>query len=190
MNRISRSLIVGVLYLSGGAASAQTPPATAGSALPRACLSSEHRQFDFWLGHWEVFQTGKDKLVARSHIEKLYDGCAVHENWMPLANTAGGSLNTYRPDEQIWRQTWVDSGNSHVDFKGGLVGGAMVIAGMWNDVNGPGKHGYVRITYSRQPDGSVRQFGEIADAEGRPFKPYFDFTYRPSKDIAPAPASP
>jgi hypothetical protein len=49
----------------------------------------------------------------------------------------------------------------------------MVITGKWG---GP----LVRMSYSKNPDGSVRQFGEQSTDEGKTWKPSFDFTYRPS----------
>ena len=101
-------------------ASPPTPP-------PPACTGPEHRQFDFWVGEWTVTPTGKANVVASSLIEKLYGGCAVRENWMPLKGTAGGSLNNYYDGQ--WRQTWVDAANSRVDFTGGLVDGKMVMTG-------------------------------------------------------------
>src|ERR1700748_2606122 len=94
------------------AAAAQTaPPAPAAPATPPpACTAPEFRQFDFWVGHWDVYPTGTDQLVAHSLIENLYAGCAIRENWMPLAGQGGpgGSLNVYRPAEHRWRQTWTD----------------------------------------------------------------------------------
>lgn len=39
-------------------------------APPPACTGPEHRQFDFWVGQWSVTQTGKEKVVASSLIEK------------------------------------------------------------------------------------------------------------------------
>jgi hypothetical protein len=148
---------------------------------PPACTAPEHRQFDFWLGQWDVYRTGSDQLVGRNLIEKLYDGCTIRETWTPIGGAGGASFNTWRPDEKVWRQTWVDASNSHADFKGGLQGDAMVIAGRWQGVNGPGTDGYVRITYRKQPDGSVRQVGMISTDDGKTFQPSFDLTYRPSR---------
>src|SRR5687767_13155931 len=99
---------------------AQTPPAPA-TAPPPACTGPEHRQFDFWLGYWDVAYTGEDKVVAHSLIEKLYGGCTVRENWMPLSNNTGGSLNMYDPADKRWHQTWHDNSNSRAEFDGGLV---------------------------------------------------------------------
>lgn len=168
-----RAMVLAAVTLSlSDAAAAQT----AGPA-PAACAAPEHRQFDFWVGRWDVYPAGTEKLIAHSLIEKLYGGCAVRENWMPLGGTGGGSLNTYDPATKRWRQTWVDSSNAHVDFFGGLNDGAMIIAGHW----GGGPESMTRMTYSRQPEGAVRQFGEISADNGKTWKPSFDFIYRPSK---------
>ena len=51
----------------------------------------------------------------------------------------------------------------------------MVITGKWG---GP----LVRMSYSRNEDGSVRQHGEQSTDDGKTWSPSFDFTYRLSKD--------
>ena len=56
-------------------------PAFAQSAFSSVCAEAQRGQFDFWVGRWDVYPTGKDKLVARSLIEKLYGGCAIRENF-------------------------------------------------------------------------------------------------------------
>ena len=153
------------------------------AAPPPACIGPEHRQFDFWVGEWEVTPTGKSNVVASSLIEKLYRGCAIRENWIPLKGTAGGSLNNYFDGR--WRQTWVDSANSRVDFVGGLIDGKMVLTGNWRGMLGPGKDAMIRMTYSRNADGSVRQHGEQSTDEGRTWSTNFDFTYRPKAKAVP-----
>jgi len=148
---------------------AQTP------APPKACLSPEFSQFDFWVGRWDVSATGKPAVVAHSLIEKVY-GCGIRENWAPNNGQDGGSLSIYVPAEKGWRQTWIDSGGAHVDFKGGWTGKAMVLTGDWP---GPdGKPNLVRMTYTLGADGSVRQAGEASADDGKTWKPAFDFTYR------------
>ena len=153
---------------------AQTASAGAGAPAngAAACTAPEHNQFDFWVGKWDVYGP-KGKLVAHSLIEKLYNGCGVRENWMPFNNQTGGSLNIYLPAEKHWEQFWIDSSGSRAVFIGGWNGKAMVIQGKWG---GP----LVRITYSPNPDRSVRQFGEQSTDEGKTWKPAFDFTYRPA----------
>jgi hypothetical protein len=148
-----------------------------------ACAGPEHRQFDFWVGEWSVTPTSKDQVVASSLVEKLYGDCAVRENWMPLKGSPGGSLNNYF--EGRWRQTWVDASNSRVDFVGGLVDGKMVLVGDWKGVNGPGKDAIIRMTYSKNSDGSVRQHGEQSTDHGLNWSTHFDFTYHPKASARP-----
>jgi hypothetical protein len=178
--RIFRApLLIACLIVSGSAGAQTTTPAPA-PASPVPCEAAEYHQFDFWVGHWDVYPTGKEKLVAHSLIESLYGGCAIRENWMPLVQPGGGSLSSYVPHERIWRQTWVDSSSARVDFTGGMKDGAMVLTGLWRDVNGPGKDGIVRMTYSKSEGGSVRQLGEVSTDDGKTWGPSFDFTYKPS----------
>ena len=156
----------------------QTPVAIP-TPQPTACATPEHRQFDFWVGEWIVFPTGKSVQVATSRIEKLYGGCALRENWMPKSRQDGGSLNGYDARDRVWRQTWLDSSGAIVVFTGGLEGRAMVLTGMWRDANGPGKDPLTRMTYTPGDDGSVRQLGEQSADAGKTWQPSFDFTYKP-----------
>lgn len=152
---------------------------------PPACTAAEHRQFDFWVGYWDVYPTGKDKVVAHSLIENLYDGCVIRENWIPLRGSGGSSLNSYFPDERLWRQVWADSSNGWGTFEGSFQNGAMVLSGDWKNPNGPGTKAFTRTTWSRNADGSVRQHGEARSADGKTWSTTYDFTYRPS--TAPKP---
>ena len=68
-------IVLNALFVAS-TASAQAAPAPP----PPACTAPEHRQFDFWVGYWDVYPTGKEKLVAHSLIEKLYAGCTIREN--------------------------------------------------------------------------------------------------------------
>ncbi len=173
------------LVLLASAASAQAPPALPTPPPPPACTGPEHRQFDFWVGYWDVYPTGKPNLVANSLIEKLYAGCVVRENWIPLKGTPGGSLNHFDRDDRRWHQVWMDASNARVAFDGGLVDGRMIMAGFWKGANGPGQDGVVRMTYSKLADGAVRQFGEISADHGVSWQQFFDFTYKKSSRPAP-----
>lgn len=137
------------------------------------CAADEFHQFDFWVGKWDVYGP-KGKQVGTSHIEKVY-GCGVRENWMPNSKQDGGSLNIYVPAKKQWEQFWIDSGGSRAHFTGGWNGKAMVLTGEWG---GP----LTRMTYSKNEDGSVRQYGEQSTDKGKTWAPSFDFTYRPHKE--------
>ncbi len=157
--------------------SAAASQAAAQSAL--GCKLPEHRQFDFWVGTWDVSPTGQDRVVARSVVENIYGGCVIRENWMPASGTPGGSLNTYDPADNRWHQEWMDASNARVSFVGYLAEGKMVLTGNWRGAQKPGQEGLVRMTYSRLDAGAVRQLGQISLDKGATWKPFFDFTYRP-----------
>ena len=170
------------------AASLAVQAPTAPAPPPPACATAEFRQFDFWVGSWDVYPTGTNRLVAHSLIERRYNGCAIRENWMPLQGQGGGSFSAWRPETGHWRQTWVDSSGAWVEFNGGREGEAMILTGLWQGVNGPGHDGLVRMRYTREAGGAVRQHGEVSTDNGRTWSPSFDFTYRPA--AAPSPAAP
>jgi hypothetical protein len=169
-------LLLGLIGLSTAGHCQTAPPVKA------PCAAAEYRQFDFWVGHWDVYRTGQSELVAHSLIESVYNGCGVRENWMPLkSENSGGSLNIFVPTEQSWRQTWIDAQGSRVDFKGRWNGSAMILEGFWSDLLAPGKGAIVRMTYSKEAGESVRQLGEMSQDGGKTWEPSFDFTYRPAK---------
>lgn len=165
-------ILLAASLLFAQAASAQAAPP------PPACASPEYAAFDFWVGEWDVYARGGSRLVAHSRIEKLYGGCAIRENWMPLKGSGGGSLSNLDPATGRWHQTWIGSAPGRVEFEGGPAHGAMILAGYWPGVGGPGKDGLVRITYSREADGSVRQHGEVSYDHGVTWSDSFDFAYR------------
>jgi hypothetical protein len=177
MKRVLAMAVAGAILMSG------VPTSETQAQPPAGCSSPESRQFDFWVGRWDVYPTGKDNLVAHSLIENLYQGCGIRENWMPLKGGGGGSLNSWVPAEKQWRQTWVDSSGARVEFKGGRQGPVMVLEGLWPGVAN-GKDALVRMTYTPNADKSVRQFGQQSTDGGKTWAPAFDFTYKPAAPTA------
>jgi hypothetical protein len=166
-----RSVCLFLVFLAG-AANAQTP------ASPAPCETPEHRAFDFWVGEWSVSRADTNAKVAESRIEKLYGGCAIRENWMPIVGTGGGSLNVYDPQHQLWRQSWADSSGAWVDFSGCIVDKAIILTGLWRNYVAPGKDALIRMTYSKRDDGSVSQVGEQSTDFGKSWSIAFVFIYR------------
>ncbi|GAA0280207.1 hypothetical protein GCM10009127_21690 [Alteraurantiacibacter aestuarii] len=173
-----------LLLLQAATAQAQTQAQvqaqnSATSPSPQPCASEAHGQFDFWVGEWDVFPNGGGDQVARSSIQRLHNGCAVREQWMPLQGQGGSSLNRLDVETGRWHQLWIDSSGTTVEFEGGLVGDVMVISGYWADINGPGVDGLVRMSYTPNADGSVRQYGQVSFDHGLTWQDSFDLVYRP-----------
>ena len=161
---------------------AQVPPTEPTPPHPApapACTSELHGQFDFWVGEWDVEPNGRDTLVAHSRIEKKHGGCAIVETWMPLRGLGGTSLNHVDPQTGIWHQKWVGSAPGAVEFTGGLTDGTMVLTGNWPSPNAP--HQLIRMSYTPNEDGSVRQHGEASTDHGLTWQTSFDFIYRPKE---------
>lgn len=139
-----------------------------------ACDSPAHRQFDFWLGTWRVFKPD-GTLAGTNRIERAQDGCVVHERYSTPGGYDGQSLNIYDASRQVWHQTWVDNSGTLLLLEGGLVDGKMVLEGETTGQDGAvTKH---RITWTPNPDGSVRQFWESTNRLGE-WAVAFDGLYR------------
>lgn len=182
----NRLLFAFALLLCGmNAALAQSPPPSAptpaAAPAPAACVGPDYRAFDFWVGEWDVFPNGATTQVATSSIEAMFGGCAIRETWKPFKGAGGGSFSHYDKERRHWRQAWVDSSGTRVDFDGGPADGKMVLTGLWATVAGKSKDGLIRMTYSKQPDGAVRQHGEQSLDHGLSWTTSFDLIYRPRK---------
>jgi len=146
----------------------------ASPAFAAACDAGAHRQFDFWLGEWEV-RTPDGKLAGTNRIEREYDGCVLHERYDTGRGYRGESLNVYDAPRKVWHQTWVDSSGTLLLLEGGLRDGRMVLEGRTAGADAQTtKH---RITWTPNPDGTVRQFWESTDAQGR-WTTAFDGQYK------------
>jgi hypothetical protein len=146
------------------------------SSPPPTCITEQYRQFDFWVGQWDVYDPRSNQLVAHSNIEKLYDGCAIRENWEPLNGKGGGSLNSYRADRKEWLQVWTDWQNSLNEYRGGLENGSMVMTG--TSTSASGKDTAARMTFEPQKDGSVIQTGYGSADGGKTWQLNYQFVYR------------
>ncbi|HEX4953529.1 MAG TPA: tetratricopeptide repeat protein [Thermoanaerobaculia bacterium] len=133
------------------------------------------KQFDFWLGEWEVYDNAHGTLSGSSRIEPLPGGCLIVENYVNLAGYAGRSMNFWDPQLGKWRQIWVDNSGTIMWFEGGLEGSDMVFEGDQFARNGDKQR--TRMRFTPQPDGSVRQFIEGSTDGGKTWKVDFDGRY-------------
>jgi hypothetical protein len=191
ISRIAVQLLIVAFAPHSGqtqATDAQTPAAAPAPAPPAGCTSAESRQFDFWVGHWSVSpKAAPQRKIANSLIEKLYSGCAIRENWMPLHGGDGGSFSSYIPDKHAWQQLWVDSSGSWANFTGGWDGRAMILEGVWAQPGHPQQR--TRMSYRLLSDGTLEQSGLTSDDNGKTWQPGFDLIYTRIPDAASGAAS-
>lgn len=146
----------------------------ANSVAAGPCDASEHRQFDFWLGEWNV-RTPDGKLAGVNSITREYGGCVLHERYSTERGYSGESLNVYDAGRKVWHQTWVDTDGALLLLEGGLRDTSMVLEGQ--SVGPKGEVTKHRITWTPNADGSVRQHWQTSDSKGQ-WSTVFDGTYK------------
>jgi hypothetical protein len=101
-------------------------PKPAEQAAPKPCQRPEVRQFDFWVGEWDL--TWPDGGRGTNVIEHAFDGCVVKESFSAETDPLRGtSVSTFNAATGKWQQTWVDNQGSYLDFVGELRDGTMVL---------------------------------------------------------------
>jgi hypothetical protein len=133
------------------------------AAPPAPCSAPESRQFDFWLGDWQVHKPD-GSFAGLNRVTREYGGCVVHEHYATGKGYSGESLNAYDAARKVWHQTWVDDSGLLLTLEGRWNGTSMVLEGV-----APGADGAMakqRITWTPNKDGSVRQLWETADSKG------------------------
>jgi len=142
---------------------------------PAPCASPEHRQFDFWVGDWNVKDTATGAPAGHNLITLEQGSCVLQEHWTDSGGSTGTSFNIYYAGDKQWHQTWVDSTGLLLRLDGGLVDGKMVLTG--KRVNRAGKVVTDRIVWTPEPNGDVRQVWDYTADDGKTWLPVFDGTY-------------
>ena len=148
----------------------------------KPCSKPEFRQFDFWIGEWEVF--GKNgKKAGDSRISVILDSCVILEEWTS-ANAqqgliySGNSFNSFNAATKQWQQTWTDNTGNTTEFLRGEGSNGKVVY-YADKVTGPGGKTFLRrLTFTKLSDDKVRQLGERSDDEGNTWTTEYDLEYR------------
>lgn len=146
----------------------------AAPALAAPCDTLAHRQFDFWVGVWDVHKPD-GTAVARNTITREHGGCALRERYATTGRPyEGESLSVYDAGRGIWHQTWVDTQGLVLLLQGGWRDGQMVLEGTTTGADGRStRH---RVSWRPLADGAVRQHWESL-ADGDTWKTVFDGRY-------------
>lgn len=132
----------------------------------------EFREFDFWIGEW-LPKNAQGVTVGTSSIQLILSNCIIFENWETPVS-AGKSFNLYDIRDGKWHQTWVDNRGLMTHYVGGLVDGKMVLD---SESTQNGQTTIARMTFSKLPNGDVRQHGENSTDGGKTWTTSFDFIY-------------
>lgn len=152
-------------------------PALAQSAGAEAsCVAAPHRQFDFWIGEWDVYTPDGAKAGGNT-ITSILGGCALQENWVSASGGGGHSYNIYDARRDRWHQTWVDGQGTLLVLEGGLQHGRMVLRG--ERLGRDGQPVLDEISWEPLEGGRVRQLWRASGDGGQSWRLVFDGTYVP-----------
>jgi hypothetical protein len=172
MTRVSILLVAGTLLsLSGGI------PVHAQNTPPAGCTRAEYRQFDFWIGEWNVMLPN-GQIAGTNRITAINGGCGLREEWTGARGSTGTSLNAYDAGSGKWHQTWIGSDGVLLLLDGGLRDGAMEMTGQTTGTDGAKTLHRIRWTPIGGTAPGVRQLWESSNDAGKSWTVAFDGTYR------------
>ena len=142
----------------------------------KPCNSKEYKQFDFWLGNWNVYNV-KNQLIGTNKIVKMKNACAIQENWKSkTSQSKGTSYNFYNATDKIWNQVWIDNIGGSLELKGTYKNNKMILKSKL--ISGTKGDYYNQITWFNNSDGTVTQLWELLDINNTPFNEIFRGTYK------------
>ena len=167
---MSAATVPSVLFAGLLAAVIYVPDGPRPAAPAKACAGAEYRQFDFWLGEWDVIgQQGKK--AGTNQITSVESGCALLERWSGAGGVTGMSLTFYDKSDGRWHQAWMDGTGNALRLTGACRGSGMVL-------ESPPAEGRVeRVSWTPLEGGRVRQLWESSKDDGRTWTVVFDGTY-------------
>jgi hypothetical protein len=169
MRMLNVPLVLAALVAANVSGAADSAP-TAG------CNAPAYRQLDFWLGDWDAFEFGDSTTsVARTHVDRIAAGCAVHELYEQTDGLIGDSILSFDAVRQVWQQTWVTNFGSLMVIAGKFKDGALTLEGEVHARDG--RSLLQRITWKTQ-SGGVRESSVISKDGGKTWAPGFDVVFQ------------
>lgn len=144
---------------------------------PRPCSGSEYHQFDFWVGDWEVLESGKP--VAHVIVDKILDGCVIRERYSEPQGYEGQSFNMYDAGQHHWRQSWMTSRGKFLEITGNLQGDSIALSGTDYDST---PRRLVRGTW-KPVKGGVEETAITSTDGGKTWTTWFDLFFRPFRNL-------
>ena len=140
----------------------------------RPCIySANARQFDFWIGEWDVFNPQGQK-AGNSIIQQFAEGCGVLENWTSALGGNGKSINFFDPATEHWYQYWMGANGLPARYEGVYKDGAMRYEGERLSAGGKIR---TRLTFFNLDANTVRQLAEQSTDDGKTWTTTYDFKY-------------
>lgn len=134
--------------------------------------TSHLHDFDFWIGHWDVYKYGTDTLVGLSEISSIVNHRSIQEKYKSSRGPyRGTSTNIYNKAKDRWEQYWVDNSGLVLHITGGLQDGKMILKNCENNSCN-------KIIWTPEENKQVRQEWFQSNDNGITWKKVFDGQYR------------
>jgi len=143
------------------------------------CDTPESRQFDFWVGDWELSYVDEGRAAtSRNRITKILDGCGLLEEFSGGSGTRlqGRSLSTFDRVTGKWKQTWIDNTASYLDFTGGMVDGRMVLTREAGSITG--RRFLQRMVWQDIRADGLKWLWQRSDDEGQSWTTLWEIDYK------------
>jgi tetratricopeptide (TPR) repeat protein len=140
----------------------------------------EAKQFDFWIGQWDVTPWAlanplPGQQIGTNDVHPILEHCVVSENWRAAGGGEGKSYNFYDTNLHRWRQVWMADSGGPLDYTGEYRDGAMRFAGWTLDAKG--NRVEQKLTFFNIAPDTVRQLFEASTDGGETWTATFDGRY-------------
>ena len=143
---------------------------------------SIYKQFDFWIGSWEVYDLRNNK-AGDSKISSVLNSCIILEEWESANKQkgitySGKSFNTFNAATKQWQQTWVDNaGGTNEYLKGKFENNQIIYSSTLFNFK-KDTIAIRKMTFTNLSPDKVRQHGEISKDNGTTWSTEYDLEYR------------
>lgn len=139
------------------------------------CTAVEYRQFDFWLGDWDVFEFGDSgRPIGRTHVDAIAGNCGIHELYEQFDGLIGDSILSFDASRGLWQQTWITNRGSLMVIAGSFKDGVALLQGESHLRSG--EVVLQRITW-KKVGADVRESGMMSKDHGKTWVTAFDVTF-------------
>ena len=173
---INKGFIILLVLPFCAVAESTVDSAAGGQSTALPCETDERfREFDFWVGEWDV-RDGEGTLQGENSITRQENGCVLVERWHGAQGSTGMSINYLDRISNEWVQIWHAASGYQIDIRGGLTGDGMLLSGTIHYI-GTGQTAPFRGLWTPLPDGRVRQYFEQSNDDGATWEPWFEGFY-------------
>ena len=150
---------------------------TAQTTLQSPCKTElAYRQFDYWIGEWEV--KNLEGVELGSSIIKLVAGdCLIQEEWTSISGYTGNSMSYYNRFDEQWHQKWIGSDGIPVEFSGNFDEENKSMNFKGYGVGHDGEKIEYRFTFFHLDKNHIRQLWEQSSDKGTTWSVLFEGHY-------------